>query len=589
MVDPVYYLRVFSAKGELGARQCDFEDSPAFKVVPSSDNYAHAFRHTKGIIMELSETLESFCGRQIQPQVDLSIIKEWLEFCHNNHKTLCKEKSTMQIPPGFRVIDCLERKIVSWDNVPHPKQYMTLSYVWESSKDESAVRNGIIPNPAPGTIEDTIILTINLGYRYLWIDRYCIPLDDAANKQIQIKSMGEIYQHSMVTVVATAGSDCPYGLPGIGATTRETQPCVKIGDRTLVYTPYVRTEILNSKWNSRGWTYQEGLLSRRKLVFTATQVYFQCSAMHCLESIRAPLTGLHVYKNVRMRDNVEISRVFPLRGLGKSVDDLEGRLTEYLQRSLTFESDILDAFRGVLAAFERMFPLELKSLCGIPIFHTMDIESDLDALVHGLSWWSTNFYKEGQEPRRRLGFPSWTWAGWKLPKISSRGGYFRGQKVIVDVSVEYADGCVLLWNGNQDSILAREKSGSSPLFFRICGPTLDVQISPDCSICGENEDGIVELFATQLDTRIFRERAIGLTRDAYRMNEADNGFFQFTLLMLSQSDHDAIILLLYQPEGSLHFERIDGFYLSKTSLDSTVKLTLPDTFKGWRTQEVVIG
>ncbi|KAF8850755.1 heterokaryon incompatibility, partial [Acephala macrosclerotiorum] len=160
---------------------------------------------------------------------------------------------------------------------------VALSYVWGSSKEEFAIQKGAIPGPLPRTIEDTILLTTNLGYRYLRIDRYCIPQDNTANKQIQIQSMGEIYQNSVITVVAAAGSDPHYGLPGIGATLRERQPCVKVGNRTLVYCPYVRKEIRNSKWNSRGWTYQEGLLSQRKLVFTPTQVYFQCSAMHCLE------------------------------------------------------------------------------------------------------------------------------------------------------------------------------------------------------------------------------------------------------------------------------------------------------------------
>ncbi|KAF2185577.1 HET-domain-containing protein [Zopfia rhizophila CBS 207.26] len=345
VVDPVYCLRVFPAKGELGAWELDFDDSPAFIVVPILDNYPFRFQDTHGIIMELSETPENFCGRQIQPQVDLSVIKGWLEICDNNHKALCKQKPNPQVPKGFRVIDCVTRKIVPWENVANPKQYVTLSYVWGSFKGKFVTRGGAIPSPLPGTIEDTILLTTNLGYRYLWIDRYCITQDDAMDMHIQIQSMDEIYQQSVVTVVAAAGDDPRYGLPGIGATPRERQPCVKVGNKTLVYTPYVRKEILNSNWNSRGWTYQEGLLARRKLVFTATQVYFQCNAMHCLESIRAPLKNLHTYKNVRMRDMVDISRVFPLRGLGKSPNDLDKRLNEYLQRSLRYERDMLNAFR----------------------------------------------------------------------------------------------------------------------------------------------------------------------------------------------------------------------------------------------------
>ena len=62
--------------------------------------------------------------------------------------------------------------------------------------------------------------------------------------------MDEIYQYSVLMVVVAAGDDPYYRLPGISMTLRECQPCVKVGNKTLVYTPYIRKEILNLKWNS---------------------------------------------------------------------------------------------------------------------------------------------------------------------------------------------------------------------------------------------------------------------------------------------------------------------------------------------------
>jgi len=103
--------------------------------------------------------------------------------------------------------------------------------------------------------------------------------------------------------------------------------------------------------------------------------------MHCLESIRSPLKELHILKITRMRDNVDISRLFPLRRLGKSPDDFEERLTEYLEKSLTFESDVLDAFKCVLAAFKQMFPFKVQRLCGILILITSIFGSKQDSLV----------------------------------------------------------------------------------------------------------------------------------------------------------------------------------------------------------------
>lgn len=40
-------------------------------------------------------------------------------------------------------------------------------------------------------------------------------------------------------------------------------------------------ENLRKRWASRGWTFQESLLSRRCLVFTEERVYFECGQMSC--------------------------------------------------------------------------------------------------------------------------------------------------------------------------------------------------------------------------------------------------------------------------------------------------------------------
>jgi hypothetical protein len=38
-------------------------------------------------------------------------------------------------------------------------------------------------------------------------------------------------------------------------------------------------------WSSRGWNFQEGTLSRRRLVFTEAQLYFQCNDKYRLEGL----------------------------------------------------------------------------------------------------------------------------------------------------------------------------------------------------------------------------------------------------------------------------------------------------------------
>lgn len=607
--DPIYCLRVIPLNDELGAWQLDIDDAPGFMVVSRSYRFTFDRQKPSGIIMEHANTSETFRGRQIKPQVDVSIIKKWLQFCDNHHKGSCKPQSEVRVPEGFYVIDCGTRKIIPWKNVNRHEQYVALSYVWGTSNDEALAQDGTLPRTVPRTIEDTIFLTPKLGYRYLWIDRYCIAQGDPVHKEKQIQSMNEIYHHSIITIVAAAGDDPYHGLPGIGVVKRKPQPCVTVGDRSLIFTPYAKNEILQSKWNTRGWTYQEGLLSRRKLVFTATQVYFQCSSMHCLESIDASLQTLHIRRNTRMRDKVDISRVFPLRGLGKSPSDLEERLNEYLQRSLSTEMDILDAFKGVLVAFGRKFFL-LESLCGIPIYRPELFETGLEALVSGLMWSvPAGSDREGFGPVRRKGFPSWTWAGWKVSKlrfIDSGNRTFRRSMTrearLVEISAEYADGLILPWLTNHELILARDKSGSYPLILRISGLTLDVQLFPDGRWAGNDKSRIMRYIVA---FPMWLENLVRLVCNTYKVEQHTGSPLQFTLLLLHRGTREYRFLVLYRPKDFSHFERIDELDVNvyqiavrrPTDLDipedirvpKDLDSVFPDAFDDWKEQEVRIG
>ena len=97
----------------------------------------------------------------------------------------------------------------------------------------------------------------------------------------------------------------------------------------LVTLPPVN-EVETSKWNTRGWAYQEGLLARRRLVFTESQVYFQCTAMHYHESLSVPLATFHIKDLSRFHD--EFASIFPRYGIGKRAEKINNRISEYAHR-----------------------------------------------------------------------------------------------------------------------------------------------------------------------------------------------------------------------------------------------------------------
>src|ERR1700722_2901689 len=106
--------------------------------------------------------------------------------------------------------------------------------------------------------------------------------------------MNLIYEGAEITIINASGVNAQSGLPGVQNELRPLQPKARIGNTVLVSTLQSPRELINnSEWSTRGWTYQEGVLSRRRLIFTSEQVYFECAAMVVWETVFIPLVPFH--------------------------------------------------------------------------------------------------------------------------------------------------------------------------------------------------------------------------------------------------------------------------------------------------------
>jgi hypothetical protein len=234
--------------------------------------------------------------------------------------------------------------------------------------------------------------------------------------------MDAIYQRAELTIIAAAGADENFGLPGVGTTQRTPQPMVAIGEHSIISTmPNPHYTIPGSKWATRGWTYQEAVLSRRRLVFTETQTYFECKAMNCSESVLPNFDLAHT-KDKRKALRFMHSGIFTGAASFRPQDEADGdvvanaqsylgHIQQYSRRDLSFDTDSFKAFSGIASHFERA-KNPMSNAWGIPIL----IRSKELAYVctEPAFYWKHkhDVWSGDAKPRRRDGFPSWSWVGW---------------------------------------------------------------------------------------------------------------------------------------------------------------------------------
>lgn len=234
--------------------------------------------------------------------------------------------------------------------------------------------------------------------------------------------MDDIYSNAFATIVA-AGS-MP-GLPGVGGVPRQHQAQAYSRGQLFASTlPSLRLAISNSPWITRGWTFQEAILSRRCLFFTDHQVYFVCRESTRSESLFTNHQTHHTkeQEGIALMDSDIIAKEETRDG--RYFDhynhagpwEFGSLLQRFSGRYLSNSTDALNAFRGILNRVS--YPTYL----GIPLISfdlaSSSLAADASARFSvGLGW--EPIHGDTTSLVRRQGFPSWSWAGWK-----GQVGYF---------------------------------------------------------------------------------------------------------------------------------------------------------------------
>jgi len=330
--------------------------------------------------------------------------KNWLEECQISHEK-CPGNTAPDLPA--RVIDVgsegdFSKPKLHISKVKERGLYAALSHRWGddyakrrslTSKNLSLWTQCLPLSKLSQTMKDAITTTRFLGLRYLWIDALCILQNDKEDKAEQISAMGNIYKKATITIAA-ARAGASTGFLGPARPMESCQLPFYVSDEvqgSITFTHYPIEDLMyRSPLNSRGWTFQEFILSPRVLDYHDHGQFWSCRTK---SAPRAPLsTDLLVTK---LPNRISGPSQFRRTNIAKEqIEEWSLIVREYSQRNLTNHEDRLPAMAGV--AQELMSVWDDQYLAGMW----------RKTLIYQLGWYSKNPGKNLSDPYRA---PSWSW------------------------------------------------------------------------------------------------------------------------------------------------------------------------------------
>lgn len=313
------------------------------------------------------------------------------------------------------------------------QQYLALSYCWGPNSQKKIltkanvdkfIRDGIPLEELDATIQDAIRVTRELDYHYLWTDALCIVQDDPDIKHGEMDRMDIIYENASITIVAARASSVSEGFltqrQPAGVLTPEKvfkvaykhpdlEEQQSVVESWIVLVPEEEENWASPQepWESRAWTLQEDLLSRRQLRFGKRQTSWVC---YCSQEPYEDFDGWFwadlEYARRSGRNDKQVGRMLQqpdrIESVDKARDYWNYLVVNYSRRALSYGEDRLPAIAAVSSRMASVLGDEYW--CGIwksnaawellwrPYKQAVDATNTQEADSYG------------------RGEPSWTWA-----------------------------------------------------------------------------------------------------------------------------------------------------------------------------------
>jgi hypothetical protein len=264
----------------------------------------------------------------------------------------------------------------------------------------------------PQTQQDALRIAKALDFRYIWVDSLCILQGDITDWADQGKEMTNTYGGAAVIISATCSKESTQGMlervrndrvgigawPGRGPNSQDMD--IYVGDHLEPL------DIEEKPLSSRGWVFQERLVSTATLHYTDEGMIWECAQ----GSYLAHHQGVSCspwkanWRNLMRQASLDPSDAAVSRALGKNPNEIWYEwISAYSERNLYENNDKFPAIAGVAAAFARIFGPKYEYRAGLW----------KASFIEGLLWRRHNRTETLELLRKDHVAPSWSWGSVK--------------------------------------------------------------------------------------------------------------------------------------------------------------------------------
>ena len=317
---------------------------------------------------DFEDSDDKYLDRRIESRADsaecFDIATSWLERCTRSHGAACALPARVDLPTRLVHIprdDPSQLKLCLTEGMIG--RYVALSYSWgkgrtyETTVDSiNRMRSGFRTADLPKTLQHAVAIAHKMDFEWIWIDQLCIIQRNNEDWSRESGRMAQVYGNSAFTICADSASSTEDGI-FYDRTVLQSHSFGPDFTMCLQTTSSPWGDMINHPLYSRGWAFQERILSARNLHFLRSQIAWECNTTLYLEEDwgRHSTQMTHFAKHIFTKFYHQRGVMDPNPTESDIIDKIGAWnivLQEMAVRRLTHETDKLPSISGLASALE---------------------------------------------------------------------------------------------------------------------------------------------------------------------------------------------------------------------------------------------